>query len=124
MLRPKALDHVGILVSDLERSVRFYAALGVVVLRRREGAAVLKIGDQEINMFSVPDLAAASRDQAHGLDHFCLEMDSATIDDLVVALSDAGIEIVRGPTERRDGAAVFLRDPDGVRVELQVKNRG
>lgn len=35
----------------------------------------------------------------------------------------AGIDIVKGPEKRRDGTAVFVRDPDGVRVELQLTTR-
>jgi hypothetical protein len=36
-------------------------------------------------------------------------------------LRQGGIDIVRGPVERRDGTALFIHDPDGVRVELQLK---
>ena len=127
MLRPKALDHVGLIVSDVDRSVRFYEALGLELVRRSEpgsgrSAAVLKVGDQEINMFCNPELIEATRDQPQKIDHLCLMMESATIDDLVGALREAGLDIVRGPVKRRDGAAVFLNDPDGVRVELQIRD--
>jgi len=127
MLRPKALDHVGILVTDMDRSLRFYQSLGLELLRRRDdeagaSSAVLKVGDQELNMFCVPDLAAAGTDEPHRLDHFCLEMQSASMDDLMAGLRAAGIEIAKGPIARRDGMALFLHDPDGVRVELQIKH--
>ena len=129
MLRPKALDHVGLLVADMDRSLRFYQALGLTLLRRREGdggasSAVLKVGEQELNVFCSPAIDAASGDGPRPLDHFCLEMDGAAVSDLVAALQEAGIEIARGPTQRREGFAVFLRDPDGVNVELQVKMPG
>jgi metallothiol transferase len=123
MLRLKALDHVGISVTDLDRSLRFYVdGLGMELMRRREGAAVIKIGDQEINIFSNPDLVAGSEPQR--IDHFCLTVAYADASDLIAALGEAGIEIARGPIERRDGVAVFLHDPDGIRVELQIKNEG
>jgi lactoylglutathione lyase len=127
MLRPKALDHVGLIVSDVDRSVRFYEALGLELVRRSEpgsgrSAAVLKVGDQEINMFCNPELIEATRNQPQKIDHLCLMMESATIDDLVGALREAGLGIVSGPVKRRDGAAVFLNDPDGVRVELQIRD--
>jgi lactoylglutathione lyase len=127
MLRPKALDHVGLIVSDVDRSVRFYEALGLELLRRSEpgsgrSAAVLKVGEHgEINMFYNPELIEASRNQAQKIDHLCLMMESTTIDDVVEALHAAGLDIISGPIQRRDGAAVFVNDPDGVRVELQVK---
>ncbi len=49
-LRLKALDHVGLLVTDLDCSLRFYVdGLGMELTRRRESAAVVKIGDQELD---------------------------------------------------------------------------
>lgn len=125
MLRPKMLDHVGLVVSDIDRSLRFYQALGLEVLRRStpdsgRAAAVLAIGDQEINMFGNPTLAAGE-DTPQKIDHFCLTMDSATIEDVVGELQAAGITVANGPVERRDGASLFVSDPDGVRVELAVK---
>jgi catechol 2,3-dioxygenase-like lactoylglutathione lyase family enzyme len=37
MLRPKALDHVGLVIADLDRGLRFYVkGLGLELLRRRE----------------------------------------------------------------------------------------
>ena len=127
MLRIKSLDHVGLVVSDLDRSLRFYVeALGLELLRRRERAdgtssAVLKVGDQEINVFCNPNFIAGTN-ELHRIDHFCLMMESATMSELIPALREAGLEIAEGPTDRRDGAAVLLHDPDGVRVELQIKD--
>jgi lactoylglutathione lyase len=124
MLRPKALDHVGLIVTDMDRSLRFYQALGLELLRRSErgtgSSVVLKVGAQEINVFCDPD--ATDRSGPQRIDHFCLMMESATIDDVVGALREAGLDIASGPVKRREGAAVFLNDPDGVRVELQVRD--
>jgi catechol 2,3-dioxygenase-like lactoylglutathione lyase family enzyme len=128
MLRPKALDHVGLKVTDMDRSLRFYCeALGLELLRRtaREGgvtSAVLKVGNQELNVFSRADFASSHReDDPAGLDHFCMEMESATIEDLVAALRRSGVEVAKGPVKRRDGTSLFVDDPDGCRVELIVK---
>jgi glyoxylase I family protein len=128
MLRAKALDHVGLIVTDMERSLHFYSgALGLELLRRSgqgpdgTSSAVLRVGAQEINLFCVPDVVAAFPNQSQGIDHFCLAMETASIDELIGALQRAGIDIVRGPLERRDGTAVFVSDPDGIRVEIVVK---
>jgi hypothetical protein len=51
-------------------------------------------------------------------------MERATMSELIAELHEAGLEIADGPTGRRDGTALFLHDPDSVRVELQIKNAG
>jgi glyoxylase I family protein len=128
MLKLKALDHVGLKVRDLDRTLHFYQRLGLTVLRTKgpDSAglrfAVLQVGSQELNVSSRPDYLPQGRgDNAAGIDHFCFEVGASSIDDVVAGLMSAGIEIAGGPMERRDGAAVFLVDPDGVKVELQLK---
>jgi methionine synthase II (cobalamin-independent) len=57
------------------------------------------------------------------MDHFCLEMEAGSVDDVIQDLRKVGIEVASGPVQRRDGASVFVTDPDGVYVELLVKNK-
>jgi catechol 2,3-dioxygenase-like lactoylglutathione lyase family enzyme len=127
MLQLKALDHVGLKVRDLDKSLHFYQQLGLKVLRTKgpDSAgvriAVLQVGNQELNVACHPDYTPQGKDNAVGVDHFCFEVEAASMDEVTAALKRAGIEIAGGPTARRDGAAVFLVDPDGVRVELQLK---
>jgi len=130
MLRPEALHHVGLKVADLDTSLAFYQALGVELLRTSgpsaEGvrSAVVRVGGQELNVFAHPDFIPAATDaRAVGMDHLCLTMDAASIVDVIAGLRQAGIPIVKGPVERRDGTSVFVHDPDGVRVELRVGRR-
>ena len=127
MLRPKALDHVGLKVTDMDKTVHFYSqVLGLELLRtsglNADGgrSAVLKVGGQEINVFSRPAFAPVANDNTVGVDHFCLNMDAASIDDVMADLRKAGVDNFRGPVERRDGTSVFVYDPDGVHVELRV----
>jgi catechol 2,3-dioxygenase-like lactoylglutathione lyase family enzyme len=95
MLQAKALDHVGLVVTDLDQSLRFYVeGLGLELLRRRERAGgtrsvVLKVGDQEINLVCNPNLIAGTN-ELHRIDHFCLMMESATMSELITALHEAG----------------------------------
>ncbi len=96
MLKPRALDHVGLKVTDMDKSLRF----------------------------SNPDFAASpTGDDPPGLDHFCLEVESASIDELLAALARAGIAVAKSPVKRSDGISLFVADPDGCRVELIVKDR-
>ena len=75
-------------------------------------------------MFSHPEFVSSGKENPVGMDHFCLIVDAASVDDVIADLRQAGIDIVRGPVERRDGTALFVHDPDGVRVELQLKSKG
>ena len=128
MLRPKALDHVGLKVTDMDKSLRFYCdGLGLELLRRSDkgpgiASAVLRLGDQEMNLFSKPDFVARpSDDDPPGMDHFCLEIEGGSIDDVVAGLAQAGIAVAKPPVKRSDGTSLFVSDPDGCRVELIVK---
>ena len=126
MLRPRSFEHVGIVVADLDRSLRFYVdGLGLELLRRKRdgpmGSAALKVGQAEINVFCNPNLSAAETDRPQRIDHLCLSMDSATIDALIAVIGEAGIPVASGPVRRSDGIALFVCDPDGIRVELLVK---
>ncbi len=129
MVQLKALDHVGLKVTDMDKTLDFYQRLGLTLLRtsgpNADGlrSAVIQVGSQELNVFSHPACVSSGQENPVGIDHFCLTVEAASIDDVIADLRQAGIEIVRGPVERRDGTALFVHDPDGVRVELQLKSQ-
>ena len=126
MLRLKALHHVALNVADMDKTLHFYQALGLTLLRTSgPGAdgvrsAVLQIGSQELNVFHTSRLVAGDDDHRTGMHHYCLDLDAASMDDLIADLGEAGLRVVRGPVQRRDGTSVFVHDPDGVRVELRI----
>ena len=127
MLRLKALDHVGLKVTDLDKTIDFYQRLGFTLLRTKgpapdgERSAVLQVGSQELNVFSHPEFVSSTKENSVGMDHFCLEAEAASIEDVIEGLRAVGIDVGAGPTKRRAGMSLFVHDPDGVRVELQLK---
>ena len=128
MLRPKALDHVALKVSDMDKTLHFYhQVLGLGLLRtsgpNAEGgrSAVLQAGGQKIDMFSRPDFVSADKDKPVGMDHLCLIVETASVEDLVAHLQQADVEIFWGPVERHGSTSVYVYDPDGVHVELRVE---
>lgn len=127
MLKPKAIDHVGLKVADMDKSLAFYCdGLGLKLLRRRERgpgiATAVPVGNQEMNLFSDPGFAVSAADgDPPGLDHFCLEIESGSIDEVIAGLAKAGIAVAKPPVKRSDGVSLFVSDPDGCRVELIVK---
>ena len=90
MLRLTALDHVGLKVRDMDRTLHFYQRLGLTLLRTSgpdaEGvrSAVLQVGSQELNIFSHPEFVPSGTENPVGMDHFCLIVDAASVDDVIV----------------------------------------
>ena len=111
MLRPTAIDHVGLVVKDMDQTLQFYQRLGLTLLRssgpNAEGVrtAVIQVGSQELNVFSSPASGPAGPAPGIGMDHFCLAVDAASIEDVVADLKQVGIAVARGPDQaaRRHG---------------------
>jgi lactoylglutathione lyase len=118
------LIHTCYRITDPERSVAFYEALGFE--KRRE----LPIRDEAVNYFlgipgkDVPELELTYN---FGVDSY--ELGTAyghiavTVDDMDAALAqleEKGIAPEKPPYSVREGGSLicFVRDPDGYRVEL------
>jgi lactoylglutathione lyase len=110
-------------VSDLERSVAFYTAVGY----RQLGQVVLDDGGR-LALLSCPGESAATLELVHrpegervvvgGFDHLAVAVD--VLEDAVAALARHGlpsptIELPGGPDGPRTATVV---DPDGYRIEL------
>ncbi len=118
------LIHTCYRVTDPERSVAFYEALGLE--KRRE----LPIRDEAVNYFlGVPgqDLPELELTYNFGVDSYELGTGyghvALTVEDLdatLERLANQGIEPERPPYQVREGGSriCFVRDPDQYRVEL------
>jgi lactoylglutathione lyase len=118
------LIHTCYRITDPERSVAFYEALGLE--KRRESP----IRDEAINYFlGVPgqDLPELELTHNFGVDSYELGTGyghvALTVEDLdgtLERLAAQGIEPEREPYRIREGGSrlCFVRDPDGYRVEI------
>jgi lactoylglutathione lyase len=118
------LIHTCYRVTDPERSVAFYEALGLE--KRRE----LPIRDEAMNYFlGVPGQDSPELELTHnfGVDSYDLGTGyghvALTVEDLdgsLARLAEQGIEPEREPYTVREGGSrlCFVRDPDGYRIEL------
>ena len=118
------LIHTCYRITDPERSVAFYEALGLE--KRRE----LPIGDEAVNYFlGVPgqDSPELELTQNFGVDSYELGTGyghvALTVEDLdgtLARLAEQGIEPEREPYTVREGGSrlCFVRDPDSYRIEL------
>jgi catechol 2,3-dioxygenase-like lactoylglutathione lyase family enzyme len=123
------IQHVGLVVSDLERSRRFFSdALGLEEVPRPRNFAFdgawFRFGGTELHLLSdahatggagQPDPGAgAERGMTH---HLAFEVD--VLDAACARLAENGVELLGGPMPRGDGyVQVFFRDPDGHVLEL------
>jgi lactoylglutathione lyase len=118
-----ALIHTCYRITDIDRSVDFYNALGF------EEAGRFQLPDGATNVFmGLPDDGARleltynpgveSYDIGTGYGHIAVTAND--LDGALAALSGQGIEPERPPYTVREGGnrLCFVRDPDGYRIEL------
>ena len=128
------IDHGGLLVTDVERSVRFYVeALGLERVPRPSTfdtpGAWLQVGEQQIHLIGETEPGRA-REMTPRYEHAEVVIGYGThlalaVDDLDAALQRAAAAGVTPPGEvfaRGDGIKrVFVTDPDGHVIELMEK---
>jgi lactoylglutathione lyase len=117
------LLHTCYRITDVDRSVAFYTALGFEERRR------MPIRDEAINVFmGLPgdgdrleltyNFGVESYDVGTGYGHIAISV--ADMEETLARLAEQGIEPERAPDRVREGGSLiaFVRDPDGYRIEL------
>lgn len=131
-IKVRAIDHIVLRTGNPEALVTFYAdVLGCTVERRLPeelGLIQLRAGASLIDIVPVDSelgrMGGGPPDpDARNLDHFCLQIEEMSEEELTAWLAKHGIEA--GPFERRYGAegfgrSVYVKDPDGNTIELKL----
>jgi catechol 2,3-dioxygenase-like lactoylglutathione lyase family enzyme len=126
---PLGLDHVVLRVGDQEASRRFYTeVLGAVLdhVNERVSLVQLRFGDQLIDLLPAgPAEGPGSPSTGRGLDHVCLSIRCADLPALREDLCRRGVAVEGDVVQRRGaygtGPSLYLRDPDGYRIELKPR---
>jgi len=120
---PLGLDHVVLRVKDQTVSRRFYIeALGCTLdhVNERISLVQLRFGEQLIDL-----LPGERGPDERGMDHLCLSIRCADLGGVRDALKAAGVAIDGDVVERRGafgtGPSLYVRDPDGYRIELKPR---
>jgi catechol 2,3-dioxygenase-like lactoylglutathione lyase family enzyme len=125
MARVVGIDHLGIRVSDYEKSKAFYGRLfkflGFEVSDEYEDAIGWTNGKTRfwIGPADATGKKHKHRDQDVGFHHYAFQLRSRKdVDELFAFLQETGAEIVDPAGEYYDDYyAVFFRDPDGLKLE-------
>ena len=121
-----SIDHVTLVVADLDRSREFYAGLLGMEEKPRPDfgfpGAWFEAGNTQIHLNIESDDAGTA-----GFTYNAQKITRAlhvafTVDDATAAaeyLGECGVEIIAGPRNRPDGAVqLYILDPDGHQIEI------
>jgi glyoxylase I family protein len=122
-LKIREIDHVVLRCRDQARMIDFYTrVLGLIEERRLEaiGLIQLRAGASLIDLVPATDPRIES---GLNVDHFCLGVDIADMNEAVGYLRANAIEIIGEPATRYGargmGLSIYIRDPEGNMVELK-----
>ncbi len=138
------VDHVGLTVTNLERSVKFYTEVlecSIVVEQEKEGgylAAIVGYPDAHVKMAHLQPPGSSQRIELFeyctpksdprdleprnvGNAHVCFVV--SDLDALYKRLLDHGVTTLSPPIEvdtgvNKGGAALYMKDPDGITLEM------
>lgn len=139
-----AIQHTGLTVSNLERSIDFYVRIlgcTLIMAQEKTGGYLAEIvgypnasvkmahlsdpaGHHVIELFEyvTPEMAPADLEPRRiGNAHLCFMV--SDLDQVYSAIQNEGITFISGPVAvdtgaNAGGAGLYLRDPDGITMEL------
>jgi catechol 2,3-dioxygenase-like lactoylglutathione lyase family enzyme len=132
MIKVKMIDHIVLRTEHLDEMIHFYThVLGCPLERTLPahiGLTQLRAGKSLIDLVDVDSElgragGAAPSGVEKNVDHFCLQIEAITEQDLRAWLESNGVEV--GDFQLRYGAeafgsSVYIRDPDNNVVELRL----
>ena len=130
MAKVKKINHIAVVVEDIDSSLAFWeGALGIKVGKvesvpaQKANVAFLPIGDGEVELVQPTDpesgIGKFLNDRGGGMHHLCLEVDD--IAGMLAQLKEKGIRLINeSPLEMEGRKIAFIhpKSASGVLVEL------
>ncbi|PPA69053.1 VOC family protein [Jeotgalibacillus proteolyticus] len=119
----KGIHHVSIIVTDIERSMRFYEeVLGFERSNERPGfdfdGAWYQIGETQLHLIAFKEgktlRGTTSIDSNDG--HFAIRVED--IEGFIKRMEENQVAILNKPVNKTDWHQVFISDPDGNLIEF------
>jgi catechol 2,3-dioxygenase-like lactoylglutathione lyase family enzyme len=115
MIVIESINYLGLTVSNLENSIKFYRELfDFEVIENNSGQALIKEGDIIISLYE----AEKFKNSGDAKNRVSFIVDEDDFEDAVDELKEKEIPIVSGPENIRKGQSVTFLDPDGNQIEL------
>ncbi len=119
-LRATSIDHINMVVKNLDESVEFYGALFGFEVRKEQPDRDSKIiGNDTIKLCLYEDPSAVKQG---GIAHFGFAIDN--FEDVVAKCEEMGIEMPEGLVSWEKSRSVYILDPNGYTLELTEKQGG
>ena len=121
IVRVSAFDHVVLRCADVEATLAWYHdLLGLEPVRVEEWrSGQVPFPSVRVSDHTIIDLVPGPIDDGR-LDHLCLVVEPV---DLAALAASGEFDVVEGPVRRfgarGDGTSLYVRDPDGLVVELR-----
>lgn len=111
------IDHLGLTVSNLEKSIQFFKELfdfETIEKIANSKQAFIRVGDIVLGLYEIEGYKCPE-----GLkNHISFYIDEEDFEDAVEELNEREVPIVFGPENLRKGQSVVFLDPDGNQIEL------
>lgn len=125
-----AYDHVGLCVTEVDRSIQFYRELlGLEPVGRRflpdntTEQVAYHVGDLIFVLFHRPGFRSADPKASAGMDHLAFTLDGKTYETVLATLRERNL-ILRGPYQNLGaygrGLATYFFDPDKNQIEIKT----
>ena len=113
----KKIDHIGLNVANLEKSIAFYQEMfGFSVIEKWDKPKQAFIGAEDV-VLGLMEVADYNY-HIYTMAHLAFSCEKAEFSNVIAKIQALQLEIVTAPKEQRGGETILFRDPSGNILEI------